>query len=425
MKKLTALILLFALCLSLFSCGGECKKCAENEKYAPLIGYIESKDYEKAKNELSALIGETIADTDTEAEADTENPDSSEEESTAQPLTPEEPEEDMLAERYECAVEHLSLYDTDCNYMSISTDRGFLHGYDAAAYLYNEFKELGDYKDSAEYLDNFVVYPNMLTKYQETTTDNLGNKKQSIVGLYNYTADGQRYTSKQLLSFLGLERLGVMCYYCDSGKILNFKWFDNWELVSIITPTYDDNGNIISAELKFASTDQTRTNTYTYDESNRLIEANLSYDYKYRAPDVIYYTYDENGNLTEKKCHGNSDIYRYSYDENGDLIREEYVNVSSYSSIEETVESYEYEYEYDESGYLVKRTVTHYYEYSDGAPVKKKVGVYEYTNDENGNPLSATLSEVITNLETGIETREYASQELTYWYETLYFYISD
>ena len=65
------------------------------------------------------------------------------------------------------------------------------------------------------------------------------------------------------------------------------------------------------------------------------------------------------------------------------------------------------EYEYDNNGYLVKLTKN---------DTLGSFTEFIYTNDASGRPVSAQLTEK----ENG--TNKYASQTLTYKYETLYFY---
>lgn len=103
----------------------------------------------------------------------------------------------------------------------------------------------------------------------------------------------------------------------------------------------------------------------------------------------------------------------YSYYENGDLKEKDvkdYKSVSNFTSVYTCA----YEYTYDVNGYLVMKKenntiVDRYYESQTSTQ-------FLYTNDENGRPVSAELIETVDG------KNSYASQILTYNYETLYFY---
>ena len=51
---------------------------------------------------------------------------------------------------------------------------------------YSIFQELGDYKDSADYLERFVVLSDVLLDAVQETTDKLGNT-------YEYVYDGYKF----------------------------------------------------------------------------------------------------------------------------------------------------------------------------------------------------------------------------------------
>jgi hypothetical protein len=70
------------------------------------------------------------------------------------------------------------------------------------------------------------------------------------------------------------------------------------------------------------------------------------------------------------------------------------------------------EFKYDVNSYLIESTKTT--EYHDR--MLTLVEQCRYTNDEQGRPVSAELTEV----KNGVST--YASQQWTYFYHTFYFY---
>lgn len=99
---------------------------------------------------------------------------------------------------------------------------------------------------------------------------------------------------------------------------------------------YDDEGRL-SAEQAYQNDHQSWRIEYEYDEQDRLIKETLNS----RINSYFYYSYDENGNLSEKTSDGEFGVTvtNYTYDENNRLI-----NAEDYHD-DELAYTYEYEYE--------------------------------------------------------------------------------
>ena len=398
MKKIIGALLALALSASLCACGN-----------------TDTNDTEATS--ISAEPTETTTETTTETESE------------------EEKALKAIKSRYEKANEYLAEY-LENGYFR---DDDWKYYEDAAAleYLYKEFEACGDYEESEEILSRFTVLPDMLTSITNTRTDNLGNMTQSAYNDYYIDEFGRItfYDSKYsydekgslteynnpIIKFLGIAhyRYEYAYEYDEDGKITKVMAI-RWGAIEIIaTPEYDANGNIVKATTQ--TNEDTYTNIYTYDAQNRLISAEKatmdSYGYFF-YPTSYTYTYDDNGNLTEENylyTDKNECEYKYkiayAYNEKGSHTEVNYSGRTKWS------DDYEGKitYAYDENGYLteMKETFTE----DLGTPDEDQtVFQFLYTNDENGRPISVEL------IETKDGKNSYASQILTYNYETLYFY---
>ena len=317
---------------------------------------------------------------------------------------------------YKAAIEDLEEY-LENGYIYV--DSRFVIEQAALEYLYKEFESFGDYEDSAEILARFTVLPDMLTSITNTRADNLGNAEEYTYKSYEYNKKGI-LRDDSILEFLGLANwtYDFQYEYDKHDNLVAVKLVDYEGILAIVTPEYDESGKIVKAIIQ-TNTD-TYTSTWTYDEQDHLITAE-----KYvftpiggRYLSSYTYTYDANGHLTKEQYfyndgYDNECTITYSYYENGDLKEKDvkdYKSVSNFTSVYTCA----YEYTYDVNGYLVMKKenntiVNRYYESQTSTQ-------FLYTNDENGRPVSAELIETVDG------KNSYASQILTYNYETLYFY---
>lgn len=288
-------------------------------------------------------------------------------------------DEATLQAKYDHAINELS------RYLSVNVawnDSGeALFNNEAAHYLYNEFKALGNYKDSADYFDRFLVLDNALTKIKKKETDAFGNTKESDYKNYEYNSYGECTAQSELFELIGLNLIDGWSYYtyeyANDGKIAFINVYLDGSQIFKIALTYDTNANIIEAYYQTGN-DSGFTNTYTYDENQKLVSAN-----KQKVSLML-------GRGYELVSNGK---YTYTYDTNGNLIKELFNG------------QYEQEttYLYDSNGFLIEKTVS-----ENGSLRTTSV----YTNDENGNIVSQQL------------TQSGKTDTLIYYYETLYIYQS-
>lgn len=423
MKKIISALLALSLCISLCACGGNTN--------------TDSTENTTTGEKTIETTESTTKTTDTSATTETTA-------TTAQTESEEEKQLKQTKARYEKASEYLAEYLEDGSFYI--SGQGTLRNNAALEYLYKEFEACGDYEDSAEILSRFTVLPDMLTSITNTTTDNLGNVKEDTYETYKYDEKGTSQDDP-ILELLGISYWRSMLSkrgehnfeyeYDEADRIISVKLVDDGTTVeAIVTPEYDANGNVVKATIQ--TNNGTYTSTYTYDEQNRLIAAEKSAipAIEDRTDVSIYlysytYSYDANGNLTEESysyfdaCGGVWEgtwehTITYTYNENGDLIKKvddsyvDYENEYLHDYEDEYV--YDYEYEYDANGYLVMKKET-YTEKNPGKDYERQtITQFLYTNDENGRPISAELIETVDG------KNSYASQILTYNYETLYFY---
>ena len=359
--------------------------------------------------------------TDTNSTENTTNTTESTSDTTSTTETTTESEEEKVFRetqaRYEKAKEYLAKYLENGSFRD--DDWKYYEGTNALAYLYAEFEALGDYENSAEIFARFTMLPDMLTSIFIKRTDNLGNVNEYTYESYEYNKKGV-LRDKSILEFLGLANWNYdfQYEYDKNDNLVTVKLVDYEGILAIVTPEYDENGKIVKATIQTKTA--TYTSTWTYDEQDHLITAE-----KYvftpiggRYLSSYTYTYDANGHLTKEEYsyndgHDHKWTITYSYYENGDL-KEKDVRHHDFAFNFTFEYNYKYEYAYDANGYLVMKKETNsiverYYE-------SQTTTQFLYTNDENGRPISAEL------IETENGNNAYASQILTYNYETLYFY---
>lgn len=271
---------------------------------------------------------------------------------------------------------------------------GTLRGQEAAKYVYDWLSEHNDYKKSSEYLSKFIVVSDTLYYIERIHTDSFGQTTITVEKSYSYNKKGECFEFSELygiLRTLGVfadERL-INCEYDEGGllKEISFTSADSENHGLVIVKTtleYDGKGNFIKADFQ-TSYGETWTNTYTYDETNRLIRAEV-----------------------EKECDIINEFYKYSYteefeyDTDGKLLRKSHL--MDKRPWNNTIE----EYTYDENGLLKEMKL---FDCTYDTPVEKRTEVYSH--DSQGRIVSAEV------------TSGSGSYTLTYHYEDLYFYNAD
>lgn len=260
----------------------------------------------------------------------------------------------------------------------------YLNGNEAREYLYQQLVQLGDYKDTQEYLARFTIVPSMLSKVVQQTTDQLGNVNNSTQATYFYDATGRMIQGDGMEM---VEKYGIYedwndfyLEYDAAGKVSGINISNN-PVTAICTPTYNAAGQLESMQVQ--RTDRQYTSTFTYDEQGRVIQLDLPY-----GGDSTYYNY----------------VYTYTYDEAGHMVQKvKSWSEGRYKSV------FDYTYEGDA---VVQRVES--YQYRDKEEYSTTL---VYTNDDQGRPVSA----MVTTTQSGTT---YSAREIIYQYNDLYFFDS-
>ena len=207
---------------------------------------------------------------------------------------------------------------------------------------------LGDYKDTEEMLDNFLVVHGKTIEHSS-----LGEN----VTVYSYDNNGNCIEE-------------VTAYALGDKMIKNY--------------TYDKNDNCIMVTHKSSS--KNTVTQYQYDTYGNLIKevSNNSTN-----PTREYY-YDINDNLIEERIYysdGNEGIIEYSYDENNNCVKE--VFYAPGAIIGASTETQITEYKYDANNNCIERKSNNYiekYDYDDNKLIKKDLGYseIEYIYNDKG-----------------------------------------
>ena len=136
---------------------------------------------------------------------------------------------------------------------------------------------------------------------------------------------------------------------------------------------YNTQGKLVKEIEGAAGSTGGYTNVYTYDKNGNCTQK--VHTQNGFEPDYTYYTYDEKGNMVKKDViHPQSELhYGYAYNDAGQLIKEWDAASNGGSTT----------YEYDSRGLLIRKN---YYPYGANEPSD----VREYAYDENGNKIKET-----------------------------------
>lgn len=282
---------------------------------------------------------------------------------------------------YPRALEWVKGY-VNSNYFWTS-DRSYSDN-EALVFLHQKFTELGDYKDSADYLSRFTVLPSQLTSVVQISTDQLGNESKNTLGSYTYDASGKRVTARgeEIVEFTGVYSSGTpqQFTYDASGRIssITLGWV-NGSVEGIGTPNYDAEGKLLSTDVQ--TTSWSYTSTFTYDDQGRVASISVPQNY-YEEPRTFTYSYTDGGLLAQKVHTWNDSYYTLTSD---------------------------YTYE---NGVLVRVDATRSYRYGDPYTT-----TYVYTNDDQGRPVTVDITTTDPN-------NTYKAMRCEYTYEDLYFFDS-
>ena len=232
---------------------------------------------------------------------------------------------------------------------------------------YAAFEALGDYKDSADYLEKF-------SKVYVLLSESSSNGEIT----YEY-ADGVliKETAVDAILFQGI--------YSDKGTSGTAEY------------KYDAAGNCVEIRVYKDDGQLFRVTMREYDNAGNMSKETREYPLQDDV-DTFIYTYDDNGNMTlwlwYQNLTGTGDVYSkhsYEYDEHNQLISE---TTWHEGGIDRTIV---YENEYDSNGQLVKQ--------SSLSLVDNYSETTEYEYDNNGNMIAQRA------------TNDYGSWEYTYAYD--------
>lgn len=226
------------------------------------------------------------------------------------------------------------------------------------------FEQLGSYKDSEKYLENFYYMP---TKIGFNLIDRAG----SIDVLYN----GMNLPLKEISHREDMERTTEF-EYDENGNIVKQIAIINGE-VSTYTYVYNEIGLYDYAHYVGADGSEC-TYDYTYNEKGYRITE--TYSDSYENSYVCSFTYDDNGNLTRMAYEVGDEVHSlditYTFDEKDNLTKK----VCNYSDgVEEILE-----YTYDEKGREIKCVFEAY---------DDSVSTFDYTYDDNGNLIKTVCTD--------------------------------
>lgn len=272
---------------------------------------------------------------------------------------------------------------------------------------YQLLEEVGNYEDAAEHLSRFTVLEDQLLLNIYAFEGNYSST--SVVNIRSYLPNGQLASVFNQQEFIvGLKpwetntisslRTEYTCSdrgFPETATAYNTAYDENWNPVGdyvsqVLTYTYDAAGRLISTNSVNYSPDSSiredLTYTLSYNSDGQLIKAayvgrgidnGLSYDIK----SEYALTYDEEGRLKrQSEQHGRT--FDYNYDEDGTL--REIIETSSFSN----------------------------------SPV-----MYSYRHDSLGRPANLSYSRDFTfYMMDGTDETTHESNDITYVYGNYYIY---
>lgn len=404
MKKIFALILALALCLSLCACGGV------DQRYTALIEYLDNHEYELAAAEVAMLRQQAIDNGDIVV------------------VEPQDKDYDLVYS-YDSIARNLMNYSPDRWFSVYDSDTETSYqGNDGLAYCYAKLQALegvdewltseyfefdeGFPTDRTALLNRFTIVEDQLVKTNRSTVDNMGNTGTNEGDVWYYDANGILVTkyvgwnsSRTIWEDL-YSKSGYYRYtYNDAGLITETKVTDqeNTSVYAQIIPTYDASGNVLSETI--TDNNGQYVFNYAYDANGNRTEMTYSddwYDY------AVVYTYDNAGNLIQKD--------RYSYDDLNDEQIVSFQKTTVYnrdaagSLVSATVTAQDFNWRWVNGGYEI-------YVYSE------KVNTASYTNDDQGRLIQEIWQYGETVYEDG-ETQkpDYTTETIDYVYGDYYIF---
>ena len=364
MKRFITLLLIYSLCISLFSC--------DNSRYNEAVKYMSNGSYEKAYDIFTSLgdyeksqtylrgfhfipINVTIT---------------SKEESYIYKLTLDNNNLPTRSDIY--------YYDTFIGSIERIYDNNGIIVKETVTVNNNADHEV----DNTEYF-----YDSNYNLIKEICIKSNGDRY-----IYDYTYDERRNLTKKLIANPNGERIIYEYKFDINDNLVSEVFTDANGKKKSTDYTYNDNGVIIKEVYTSPDGDKNYTD-YTYDK-----KGNITYKV-YTKPsgrkDTYTYTYDKTGKLI-KEIYNNSSIrgesvYEYTYDDNGNIIKKVHISEGGDEEV--------YEYVYDVEGRVIKTSYS-------GSSISGE-SCTEYIYDEKGN----LIQEILTNSIGGKNIRGYVYDE--------------
>jgi len=231
---------------------------------------------------------------------------------------------------------------------------------EALNFSYKWLNEHKDYKDCADYLQNFVLVEDTLTTIKIQTTDVFGQVSETVSETYYYDNKGNCFQFSDLYKTLEFVNVCIStqdyikdCKYDDNCKLISADLYQRNNIGALgtkITFVYDERGNL--TEAAFVHYDGTSwSNTFAYNESNQLMTARYTkhlclHSNTIHMPSsykLFQYEYNEQGQLSKTMMETSADgghlhfYNEYIYGEDGQIQEIQY---SDYKEV----------YTYDENG---------------------------------------------------------------------------
>lgn len=440
MKRFTVILVILAVALSLCAC---ISSEPTGERYPELADMLDAGDYEGAMWYISDLYDNAYY-----------GDDNGDDVVYTEPAMPTEEEWDVLYAYRSIYLElHEYLEDGSVYYWDNEADCSY-SGSAALGMLYNDLtaldtdvidKWVGSAYTGTDYMSDydgnaidwdydalaagFTCLQDVLLKQIRTRTDNMENVNDNGTSEYTYDIDGNVVkTTYQSDAFELVESnpwglSGTEVYtYDDTGVLTQIKYMSGDNVNSIVTLTYDGNGNVVNEHIK--ENDGEWDITYAYDDQGRLVTIGMPSDWD----DSTRYEWN------------------YTYDSDGNMVKEEYVCWDYRSSYDREFVDYKKirEFTYDSNGGLVSGSYkyenwgwdTHHDWQTDTYTFEEyiyseKLDQYSFTTDEQARPLSQTILYGDTicvhgdNAGQVTDTPSYVSQTVEFIYGDYWFFALD
>ena len=394
MKKRIVWLLAFAIALCLCACAQE-----QPGKYDHITSLLDKGDFDGA---ISAIQQMKPATQPTQGEE-------------AQGPTTGQLEQLRL---YNTIARALKSYDSE-GVINIYNGKENLSGSEALAYCYESLNAMEDidqwladdkYVDPGTQLDRqklikgFDIEKDVVLKQSQTVTDNLGNvSTNSRQVMWHYNGDGTLERIEGAYSLPEFERfdfsLGTVFYMYDiDGSVMKLQFGSSSYVAAVLTPTYDENGRVVSEYVQ--TNDRDYLYTYTYDAAGRVEKITWRHSNDQMAS--LVYTYNEAGQVTK-------------------TVQETVLDSNSLPVL-----TWTREYTYDGQGNLASAVYTETgWGHADGKAYvyQQRVDKAEFWCDDQGRVVKQTITPGVLTFHDGTESKpDYTSQVLEKTYGNYYHY---